>query len=131
MNFFQVRYIDETGKSPVLPAPFHNVDQGDWDKSSHPYSYDPFTVWTAGATAMGHHGVYTDRMRQWDYEKFSSLKREIFGTSSDYWNEFKPKDIERFLCAYLDKPVKLVRVIEYCNQATGYPLWYLSYDEVK
>lgn len=127
-------YFNEYGDmTSMLPPPFDNVDCGERDKFSHPYSYDPITSHLRGGPAdIGQSGAYTDRMMQQNYERFRALQKEHLGPrAGDYWNDFTIDQIEAFMCAWLDRSVNVVRVIEYCNQATGFPLWYITYDEVK
>ncbi len=94
-------------------------------KWTHPYNYDPILQYDNGQQASD--TVYSDRLAQWDREKFDRLfKKHLDGKG---WLNGSPKAMEAFLCEYLDKPVTLCRVEEHCNQATGYPLWRLDFKE--
>lgn len=92
---------------------------------SHPYSYEPFVVWEneeVGATGS----AYSDRMMQWDYEKFNKSCEEVWGNKGQLFHSYirQPKDIEKFLQLYFDKPnLKLARLVEGCNVSSGYPYW--------
>lgn len=115
--------------TPIYPAPFEGVDTGEKDMFSHPYNYDPFTVFNRGIGQLGERGLYTDRMRSNNHEGFRALQREIFGKTSDYcWREEDPKLVERFLCKWTAREVKLIAIIEFCNPSNGYPYWYLSFN---
>lgn len=95
-------------------------------KATHPYSYDPFTVWRGRGKPEG--GVYTDRLFQWDYKKHDALCIKHFGNRGQYWDQREPAKIQAFLRDYLGAPeLVLCEVQEHCNQATGYPCWYFAY----
>lgn len=96
-------------------------------KRSHPYSYDPFVIW--GAENQKDHAYYTDRMQQWDYTKYERLCQQHFE-----WPSFnphaRPHIIETFLSDYLGRKVTLTCVMEWCNQASGFPLWTMHWQEI-
>lgn len=95
-------------------------------KLTHPYSYDPITTWTGNAKPDG--SVYTDRLFQWGPEKHDQLCIKHFGDRSQYWGSRSVSAIQAFLRDYLDAPeLVLCEVQEHCNQATGYPCWFLAY----
>jgi len=101
-------------------------------KWSFPYSYDPFTVWGEPFPNAACNGsVYVDRLEEWDHKKFARLIEEVrvgephgrlFGEGC------RGDLVQKFLRRWHDKPnLRLLRVIEYCNVATGYPTWRLDY----
>ncbi len=106
-----------------------------WTKQSHPYSYDPFTIWGEPRPSKECNGSdYTDRLDQWDSAKYARLARKHY--SSDTNSYERPFDshnckghlIERFLRDWYDDPkLKLLRVVEYCHPYTGYQTWRLDY----
>lgn len=110
-------YINEHGQ-PIERTP-----------QSHPYNYDGFVLWRGEGKAT--QTAYSDRLGQQDYKKTDELKKKHFGNISDYWNNRKPENIENFLSEWLNKPIKLVRVMEYCNQSNGYPYYRFDYYENK
>ncbi len=129
-------FVSEPARSKVHGIPLHC--HFDWctkkpsnrTKHSHPYSYDNICVYAVEKQATG--GAYSDRMIQWDYEKFERLNKEHFGNRSQYWSDRSPNQIEAFLRDYFDKPnLQLVLVIESCNQASGYPVWYFGYNDAE
>jgi len=128
-----MRFIDYGGQQVVHPAPFEEVDSQERPRSSHPYSYSPETTWfrsDCGTSYFGDASCYTDRLRGWiGYDKFREMQTRILGKTSDYWSQFKTADVEKFLQEYLGEPVVLVRMVEYCNQASGFPLWLLCYHK--
>jgi len=94
-------------------------------KQSHPYSYDPITQFSRPASKDdAEDSVYSDRMDEWDPELCAKLKNKHFGNTGDYWDQRSPAAIESFLKDYFTAPnLILTKVIEHCNQATGYPVW--------
>jgi len=104
------------------------VDQERLSKETHPYSYDPFTVWANGV--QSNKGVHTDRLFQWDHEKHDALCNKHFGNSGQHWADREPLAIEALLREYLNSPkLVLCEIQEHCNQGTGVPVWYLAYKE--
>lgn len=101
---------------------------GGKDKFSHPYDYDPFTVWKGRGTPDG--SLYTDRLYQWDSAKHNELCLKHFGNVGQYWGDRAPAKIQEFLRDYLGKPnLVLCEIQEHCNASSGYPCWYFSYQE--
>lgn len=93
---------------------------------THPYSYDPFVIFKADGAS--NNTIYTDRLRQWDYEKYSELSKKHFGNDGQFWRDRDPQKIESFLQDWLgDEKVKLILIEEHCNVSTGCPLWRLDY----
>lgn len=92
-------------------------------KSQYPYSYDGFITYRNGKNKEVNTTVYSDRLKQYDYEKTDKLKLKHFGDKGDYYSGRSPKKIEAFLSEYLDKEVKIIFIMEYCNVPTGYPFW--------
>jgi hypothetical protein len=106
-------YLDEKGnlieKTPI----------------TNPYDYDGFVIWDTNTSPTD--TVYSDRLFQWDAKKHDELCEKHFGNCGQYWNKREPKKIESFLSDYFDRKIKLCRVMQYCNQATGYPCWRFDY----
>ena len=68
--------------------------------------------------------VYSDRLYQWDYEKYNELCWKYFGNHGQYWSGRDTKLIEAFLRDYIDdQTIVLCRIEETVNQSSGYPLW--------
>ena len=103
-----------------------SADPNTRTKATHPYSYDPFTMWRGPGEPDG--GAYTDRLFQWDHKKHDALCMKHFGDRGQYWGRRDTNKIQAFLRDYLDAPeLVLCEVQEHCNQATGYPCWYFAY----
>lgn len=102
------------------------LDPGVRTKATHPYSYDPFTMWRGPVEPDG--SVYTDRLMQWDNKKHDELCLKHFGDTGQYWSQRRTGQIQEFLRDYLDAPnLVLCEVQEHCNQSNGFPCWYFSY----
>ncbi|WP_275372677.1 hypothetical protein [Clostridium tertium] len=97
-------------------------------KDEYPYSYDPYVIWDSGLSREKSHTLYSDRLMQWNCENFNECCMVIWGNRSQYFSDRKPNDIESFLSMYLDKPAKLVLLMEGCNHASGYPYWIFYYE---
>jgi hypothetical protein len=99
---------------------------------SHPYSYDPFTIWGHPYADPTCKGVdYTDRLEQWDYKKYHRILDEVKqGEKFSLYARHNCRGdlIEQLLRKYHDnESIELRRVVEYCNAGTGYPVWCLFY----
>lgn len=95
-------------------------------KWSHPYNYDPITQFIRHDYPEDERvdSPYSDRMFRWQPERFRELQKKHFGNQGDYWDGRSPEAIEGFLKDYYNSPdLLLVKVVEYCNQSTGYPVW--------
>ncbi len=113
-------YIDENG-TPVKRS-----------KQSFPYNYDSFVQWRGGTNEEINGSCYSDRLLQWNYEKCRTLMQKHFGESGDYFSRRKPEAIESFLREYFeDDSLRLILIMEHCNQSTGYPLWSFEYHTKK
>lgn len=101
-------------------------------KLSHPYTYDGFVTFRAGPNLEANGTVYSDRLWQWDYTKTDELCYKHFGTKGQYFNRRSPAHIEAFLRDWIGDPeLKLVLIMEYCNQSSGYPVWRFDYKSSK
>ncbi|KKM76070.1 hypothetical protein LCGC14_1383850 [marine sediment metagenome] len=98
------------------------------DRYSCPYTYDPFLLYfNENAKKEAESSIYSDRLSQWDSEKTKRLsKKHLPGKR---WDNAEPKQIQAFLCAYLDKKVVLVANIQYVNMSSGYPVWRFDFYE--
>lgn len=118
MNY--ISGVDENGK-PVKKTVF-----------SHPYSYDGFVTWRGGKNSEANNTIYSDRLWQWDYKKTDELCMKHFGDKSQYFSGRSPEKVEAFLREYTgQKELKLIYIMEYCNQSSGYPYWRFEYHVPK
>ena len=74
------------------------------------------------------HSVYSDRLFQWDSQKYNQCCREVWKNEAQSFYDRDASDIEKFLQLYLgDSNVRLCRVLQDENRATGYPYWRFDY----
>lgn len=98
-------------------------------KWTHPYSYDGFVLWTSNDynPQMPAGTIYSDRLYEWDYKKAIALG-EKHGIQR--WDNTPTDQIEAFLRDWNDNPnLRLVLVMEYCDQSSGYPVWRFDFTE--
>jgi hypothetical protein len=98
-------------------------------RETHPYGYDAYVIWKGDYVDGQGSSEYSDRLLQWDWDKFNSCSREVWGNEAQYFNNRQPEDIERFLGLYFDKNVKLTALMEGCNVSNGYPYWIFFFEE--
>jgi hypothetical protein len=68
--------------------------------------------------------AYSDRMMDWDFEKFTRCASEA-GIKGQYFSGNTPNQAQNFIRLYYNNPnLILVKVVQYNNAATGYPIWY-------
>jgi hypothetical protein len=96
-------------------------------RNKYPYSYEPYVLWK-GDYKKTDHVVYSDRLMQWDYDKFNKCCMKVWNNEGQYFDNRKPNDIENFLSKYYDKEIKLTAIMEGCNVSNGYPYWIFFYD---
>lgn len=97
-------------------------------KEEYPYSYSPITIWKNNKIKSDT-TVYSDRLYRMDYEKYNRLCKVIWGNESQYFYDRKPEDIEKFLCLYFNKDIKLQRIKEECNSSNGFPYWRFDFKQ--
>ena len=112
-------YVDEFGNA-IKRTP---------DK--YKYSYDGFVTYRNGTNEEIENTVYSDRLSQWDYKKCDDLKFKHFGNRGDQYYNRTPDKIEAFVSEYVGHPIKLILIMEYCNQSNGFPLWRFDYKTIK
>lgn len=97
-------------------------------KFEYPYSYDPYVI--MGVPGSKYEGAdYSDRLMQFDWDKFHDLSEKHFGDRGQLFHNREMNKIESFLQEYHDKPnLKLVMVSEGANVSNGYPYWIFFYN---
>ena len=74
--------------------------------------------------------VYSDRLYQWDNKKYKDAAIKAFnGYRGQYFNDFTPNQIQKFLSIYFNKEVILTKVIKEENVSNGYPYWVFFYRD--
>ncbi|MCW8829982.1 MAG: hypothetical protein OQK32_00495 [Gammaproteobacteria bacterium] len=67
--------------------------------------------------------IYSDRLYEWDSDKYNTLCEKHFGDRGQWWNTREAEKIEAFLSDYLGRPVTLINIEKQENKATGFPVW--------
>ena len=110
----EVYFYDKSGYTYHVPSR---------TKSSHPYNYDPITFFQNGDEDQVY--VYSDRMQQWDYEKFN---KAIEGKGEMAFRWADKEAVTQFMRSYYDDVgLTVCSVVEMCNASSGYPLWLIGY----
>ena len=118
MIYQNYRYINEFGQ-PIERTP---------DKYN--YSYDDYVTYRGGNNKEANHTMYSDRMLH-DL-KYNDLCQKWFGSQGQMFDSRKPEDIENWLRDwYDDQDLKLILIMQYCNQSNGYPLWRFDFKHSK
>lgn len=129
-NGRQLMMDEDIGEPGTLPPGVEIVGMhlGPRTKWNHPYSYDPILQFSTGEQPDG--SCYSDRLMSWyGYDVVRKTMQKHFGEQGDYWNQRKPEAIQGFLRELLSYPeLKLTRIEEHCNVATGYPVWFFAYQ---
>lgn len=102
------------------------------NRLDYPYSYSTFVLWRSDLEVDVNKTttVYSDRLYTWDWIKFNSCCKKIWGNESQCFDNRCSNDIERFLCMYLNKKVRLHMIAQGCNHSSGAPLWLFNYEDV-
>jgi hypothetical protein len=90
---------------------------------------DPYVVWKSpDFVPETNEAVYSDRLLQYDWDKYNRIHRQHFGNESQGWRGIDPAKIEAFLKDYFaEQNLRLVCVMEGCNVGNGYPYWVFFY----
>lgn len=101
-------------------------------KHDHPYNYNGFVTWRGGENSEVTGTIYSDRLLQLDYTRYNKLSKKHFGDEAQMWFDRSSEKIQEFLRDWTnDKNLRLIFVMEYCNQSSGYPLWRFDYASNK
>lgn len=99
-------------------------------KDEYPYSYDTFVIWKKEYRKNKSQTVYSDRLKQWDAEKYNNCCQTVWDNHGQYFDRRTPEEIERFLSLYLEKRIKLTAITQGCNVSSGYPYWVFYYEDI-
>lgn len=84
----------------------------------YPYSFDTYFTWRPDPDkAEGAGAIYSDRMREWDWEKAKMAFKDSGSTES-----MKPNQAKRVIELYYDGKYECVGYAVACNQSSGYPI---------
>lgn len=124
-----------------IGAPFIGLDgkQVSKNKYEYPYSYDCHVTWQTTGFGYGHnfrneelYFDYSDRLLQYDHNKFNSCSREVWSNEQQIFRHRFPNEIEKFLQLYFSETdLELVVIGEGANVSTGYPYWVFGHRTKK
>jgi hypothetical protein len=97
-------------------------------RESHPYNYDEYVIWQKDYKKASANVVYSDRLLQWDYDKFNECCMKVWGNEGQYFSNRESDDIEKFLSLYFGKNINLTAITQGCNVSNGYPYWVFFYE---
>lgn len=117
VKFHQEKYTPE-GRRWVNPGPDNR------SRNEYPYGYSAYYLW--GVPAKGHEATYSDRLSQWDRDKFAAATKSV----NVRFENFSRQDAEAFLSAYFDQPVQVSALAQCCNVSSGYPIWIFFHSSV-
>lgn len=110
--------------------------KGHKSKAEFPYNYDPIVQFMAEMGPEQIEGTteyttWSDRLLTYAEDarsKHDDLCVKHFGNRGQYWDQREPQKIQEFLRDYFESTdLLLTKVVEHCNQATGYPCWQFFY----
>jgi hypothetical protein len=105
----------------------HYVNERDQrSKSQYPYSYSEFYLLGNRDTVKNCSADYSDRLQQWDYEKYRAACTEMgcrFDQAS--WDK-----LNKFLETYYGPGYEATGLAEGCNASNGYPYWIIWYKKI-
>lgn len=134
-------YMDDYG---CFGSPHDEFDRRNfhWGKEqrtkfTNPYNYDMYTVWASSVGVEGNGSAYSDRIWEWDRAKADAIAKAVWPEKGEKWFSSVDK-VETFLQLFFTGGnsghgnIRLVRMVDGCNQATGYPLFlFIWVDETK
>ena len=100
-------------------------------RDKYPYSYDPYVVFKSDSFKREEMtSVYSDRLLQWDLDKFNDSRKKVDGTTSQYFN-LSQYQCQLFLRYYYDDPnLELHCILEGCNVSNGFPYWVFFFKSI-
>ena len=81
-------YTNQFFPSPFVDLNGNPVKRSKWE---YHYSYDPFVVWRGGENDQIQDSVYSDRLIQWDHEKYNDSIFKVFGNHGQLFYDREPE----------------------------------------
>ena len=92
------------------------------------YTFEPYVVYKLADKYQ--HVDYSDRLFQFDPDKYNELCKKHFNNESQAWDRRDVKSIESFLRDYHDdQKLELVGVMHGCNVGNGFPYWMFMFND--
>lgn len=100
---------------------------------SRPYGFDAYFIWrdfdkNDEEDMKGIHSVYSDRMREWNPEKYEAARK---GKDLGWMDRLDRKKAVTFIKEYYDGKYECVGFGRACNVSNGYPLGIFFLKEKK
>lgn len=115
-------YLEDINGNPIEKTPFSN-----------PYDYDSFVIFKhSNFNKENDYAVDSDRLSQWDNNKFKEATRIIRAKYNIEYCTFifRNRDaISDFMSIYYSKNIIVTAVVQNCNKNNGYPYWTIYYKE--
>lgn len=105
-NYLRYPFVDMNGE-PVERTPH-----------THPYSFDEYVIWK-GEYEKSDEAVYSDRLFQWDSEKYEKCLKEAEEMIGQKLKFDDKNGAETFLSLYFGYKVILTAIMRGCNHYDG------------
>ncbi len=96
---------------------------------TNPYDFDDYVEWK-GNYRQFDSAVYSDRLYQWDTEKYKRCYEQVFKKNGQRFDVKNVSGIRQFLSMYFEKEIELTAIIQGCNCFSGFPYWVFFYREL-
>ena len=97
------------------------------EKADNPYQYPEIPMFSVAPAEpnFGTSSVYTDRLWQWDEEKYDKASQAVWREKGKghYFYDRSPEQISEFLSLYFDRKVRVFNIKEGVNASSGFQLW--------
>lgn len=106
----------------------YNLLTAENEAKNSPFYNNSYTVYKSYDYLKDDTVVYSDRLHQWDSDKYKKAASEVFdGYQGQYFDNFTVNQIQNFLSLYFNKQVILTRIDKEENVSNGYPYWVFYY----
>lgn len=102
-------------------------------KEEYPYAYSAHYIKGNAETAKGCSATYSDRLRQWDHDKYRECTSIVYQThtGSDYcWRNMTLEQCSKWMSLFYSKKIQVCAIAEECHQGNGYPIWIIFHKDV-
>jgi hypothetical protein len=115
-----------------------NPRQNNLTEDKAPYAYSEYFMWRdetkvdphkgtyTAWSAKGVQAVYSDRLSQWDNDKFRAACDAV--KTQGRIRQWSKEDATNFLTVYFGKTTTAVALAEGCNPSNGYPYWIFWFE---
>lgn len=96
---------------------------------TNPYDFDDYVEWK-GNYRQFDSAVYSDRLYQWNTEKYKKCYEQVFKNNGQRFDSKNVSGIRKFLSMYFDKEIELTAIMRGCNISSGFPYHIFFYREL-